>query len=63
MLAWGMTEFNEGYKFAGEYFNGLEAIKWVIDYFIRCHTGNSLMFIFSLVQKLYQVRSLDDILL
>ena len=35
MLAWGMVDFSEGYKFAGEYLNGLEAIKWATDYFIR----------------------------
>ena len=27
MLAWEMVEFSEGYKFAAEYLNGLEAIK------------------------------------
>ena len=39
LLAWGMILFPEGYKLAGEYENGLAAIKWGTDYFIKCHTG------------------------
>jgi len=39
MLAWGMILFKDGYKQAGEYENGLAAIKWGTDYFIKCHTG------------------------
>ena len=39
LLAWGMVEFSDGYKFAGEYQNGLNALKWGADYLIKCHTG------------------------
>ena len=39
MLAWGIVEFPDGYELAGEYGNGLQAIKWATDYFIKCHTG------------------------
>lgn len=39
LLAWGMVEFSDGYKLAGEYRNGLDAIKWATDYFIKCHTS------------------------
>ena len=39
LLAWGMVEFSDGYKLAGEYWHGLDAIKWATDYFIKCHTS------------------------
>ena len=39
LLAWGMVEFSDGYKFAGEYWSGLDAIKWATDYFIKRHTS------------------------
>jgi len=38
MLAWGMVEFSEGYKFAGEYKYGLDTLRWGMDYFMKCHT-------------------------
>ncbi|XP_057291486.1 uncharacterized protein LOC130614103 [Hydractinia symbiolongicarpus] len=38
VLAWGMLEFEEGYKFADQYQQGLDAIKWATDFFIKCHT-------------------------
>ena len=39
MLAWGMIEFKDGYEYAGEYSNGLSAIKWGTQYLLKCHTG------------------------
>ncbi|CAH1790308.1 unnamed protein product [Owenia fusiformis] len=37
-LAWGILEFEAGYKAAGEYDNALDSIKWPLDYFIKCHS-------------------------
>ena len=39
LLAWGMVDFKDGYLMAGEYQNGLTAIKWATDYFMQCHAG------------------------
>ena len=39
LLAWGMVEFRDGYKFAGQYQNGLNPLKWGADYLIKYHTG------------------------
>ena len=39
VLAWGMISFEKGYKLAGEYNNGIDQIKWVTDYLIKCHTA------------------------
>lgn len=36
VLAWSLVDFEAGYKAAGEYKNGLHAVKWVTDYFIKC---------------------------
>lgn len=36
VLAWSLVDFEAGYKAAGEYKNGLDAVKWVTDYFIKC---------------------------
>ena len=36
-VAWGMIEFEDAYKQAGEYARGLEMIKWATDYFIAAH--------------------------
>jgi len=41
VLAWGMIEFADGYKAAGEYQHGLDAIKWATDYFLKCHTADN----------------------
>lgn len=39
VLAWGMVEFEDGYKRAGLHLQGLETIKWATDYFLKAHTG------------------------
>ena len=40
VLAWGMAEFSDGYKYAGSYNDGLETIKWGTDYLLKSHTGS-----------------------
>ena len=44
MLSWGMILFPDGYIKAGEYQNGLDAIKWGTDYFLECHTGKTSLY-------------------
>lgn len=39
VLAWGMLDFKDGYKRAGQYDHGLKTLKWGTDYFINCHTS------------------------
>ena len=38
-LAWGLIEFQDGYRAAGEYDTAVSNIKWATDYLIKCHTG------------------------
>ena len=39
MLAWGLVEYRDAYKAAGELDNALDSIKWVTDYYIKAHTA------------------------
>jgi len=39
VLAWGMAEFADGYKYGKSYNEGLATIKWGTDYLLKCHTG------------------------
>lgn len=38
VLAWGLVEYKEAYKAAGQYDIMLGTIKWATDYFIKAHT-------------------------
>ena len=38
-LTWGMIEYGDAYKAAGEYENALDQVKWALDYFVKCHIG------------------------
>lgn len=37
MLAWGLSEFPQGYANAGETDNALSALRWFADFFVRSH--------------------------
>ena len=37
MLAWGVVEFKDAYKTAGQMDEALDAIKWGTDYFLKAH--------------------------
>ena len=39
MLSWGLVEYRDAYKAAGELPYGLDCIKWPLDYFIKAHVG------------------------
>ncbi|CAG5091310.1 Oidioi.mRNA.OKI2018_I69.PAR.g12962.t2.cds [Oikopleura dioica] len=36
-LTWGIIEYGDAYKAAGEYENALAQVKWTLDYFVKCH--------------------------
>ena len=37
MLAWGLSEFPQGFANSGETDNALTALQWFCDFFIKCH--------------------------
>lgn len=37
VLGWGLLDYANGYKKAGEYENGLAALRWATDFFIKAH--------------------------
>ncbi|KAK2179819.1 hypothetical protein NP493_470g01004 [Ridgeia piscesae] len=41
MLAWGLVEYRDAYELAGELQNGLDCIKWPLDYFIKAHVADN----------------------
>ena len=41
LLAWGMIEYREAYNAAGELANGLDCIKWPLDYFLKAHVADN----------------------
>ena len=43
-LAWGMLLFEQGYRAAGQYDMALDAIRWPLDYFIKCHVSDDEFF-------------------
>ena len=44
VLAWGMIEFENGYRQAREYENSLRIVKWGLDYLIKCHPSENLFY-------------------
>ena len=41
MLARGLVEYRDAYELAGELQNGLDCIKWPLDYFIKAHVADN----------------------
>jgi len=39
VLTWGVVEYRDAYKSAGELDNVMDSIKWATDYFIKAHTA------------------------
>ena len=39
VLSWGLIDFVGAYKDADEYRNGIDQIKWTLDYFVKCHVA------------------------
>ncbi|XP_037025017.1 endoglucanase A-like [Bradysia coprophila] len=51
-LAWAMTtlamggiDFKQGYQSAGQFDYLLDAVKWGADYFLKCHTGETELYV------------------
>lgn len=45
MLSWSVIEYADQIASAGELEHALEAIKWGTDYFIKAHTGPSVLWV------------------
>ena len=39
MLSWGLVEYRDAYRDAGELSYMLDSIKWPLDYFMKAHTS------------------------
>ena len=44
VLAWGLLEFEEGYKVSGQLSHMRDSIKWPLDYFIKCHVESNTLY-------------------
>lgn len=55
LLAWGISEFKRSYMIAEEYTNGLAAVKWGADYFIKCFTDE-----FEFYGQVWKTTDLND---
>lgn len=44
LLAWGMLQYKQAYEKAGQWQYALDSIKWPLDYFIKCHTGENELY-------------------
>jgi len=44
LLAWGALEWKDGYKQAGQWEYMKDLLKWGMDYFVKCHTGDNVLY-------------------
>lgn len=44
LLAWGMNHYRQAYEYAGLWEQALDSIKWTLDYFIRCHPEENVLY-------------------
>ena len=44
LLLWGMLEFEDGYRAAGEWDNVRNNLRWVLEYLLKCHTNDTVLF-------------------
>ncbi|XP_018019708.1 endoglucanase E-4 [Hyalella azteca] len=42
-LSWGLLSYREGYEAAGQVAHAEVAIKWTVDYFLKCHSESSTL--------------------
>jgi len=45
LLAWSGVDYAEGYKEAGQWDYLLDAVRWGADYFVKCHTGKTELYV------------------
>jgi len=43
-LIWGAIEFQEAYQAAGEWQNVLGQLRWILDFFIKCHSSTNTFY-------------------
>jgi endoglucanase len=44
-LAWGLLEYEQAYKDAGQYQWMLNQLKWINDYFIKAHPSANVLWV------------------
>lgn len=44
-LIWGMLEYRDAWEKSGELQNGLDCVKWPLDYLIKCHPDENRYFV------------------
>ena len=44
-LLWGLVDFQEGYVAAGELDNMRDSVRWVLDYFMKCHVSDNEFYV------------------
>ena len=45
VLAWGVHEYVEAYKMAGQLVYALDGLKWVADYLQKCHPDKDTYYV------------------
>jgi len=43
-LIWGAIEFQEAYQAAGEWQNVLGQLRWILDFFLKCHVSTNTLY-------------------
>ena len=44
LLAWSLVDYRDVYQDIGELANMLNCIKWPLDYFIKCHVDDNILY-------------------
>ena len=44
-LIWGLLEYRDAWQKSGEWQNGLDCVKWPLDYLIKCHPDENRYFV------------------
>lgn len=44
-LIWGLLEYRDAWQKSGELQNGLDCVKWPLDYFIKCHPDENTYYV------------------
>lgn len=44
-LVWGLLEYRDAWQKSGELQNGLDCVKWPLDYLIKCHPNEDTYYV------------------
>ena len=45
LLCWGLLEFKDAYQRSGQLDHMYDSIRWPLEYFVKCHTGNNELYV------------------